>query len=50
MRGPEFKSNGFLKDLNYLDEEKFQQLTNNINEIKAMLISLIGKIRNDLKT
>lgn len=33
------------KDLNYLDEESFATLSNNINEVKAMLISLIGKVR-----
>jgi four helix bundle protein len=38
------------KDLRYLNEEKFVKLNENINEIKAMLISLIGKVRNDSKT
>jgi four helix bundle protein len=38
------------RDLKYLSEEKFLELTENINEIKAMLILLIGKVRNDLKT
>jgi four helix bundle protein len=33
------------KDLTYLDEEKFLELSENINEIKGMLISLIGKVR-----
>jgi four helix bundle protein len=32
-------------DLKYLVEEKFAELTQNINEIKAMLISLVGKVR-----
>jgi len=38
------------KDLKYLAEEKFVELTENINEIKAMLISLVGKVCNNLKT
>jgi four helix bundle protein len=38
------------KDLKYLEEEKFSELANAINEIKAMLISLISKVRNELKT
>jgi len=33
------------KDLNYLKEEKFQQLYNLINEVKGMLIALINKVR-----
>ncbi|MFD2285638.1 four helix bundle protein [Pedobacter petrophilus] len=33
------------KDLNYLTEEQFTILSNKINEVKAMLISLIGKVR-----
>ncbi len=33
------------KDLKYLDEEKFLELSESINEIKGMLISLIGKVR-----
>ncbi|PWS32144.1 four helix bundle protein [Pedobacter paludis] len=33
------------KDLNYLTEEQFIILSNSINEVKAMLISLIGKVR-----
>jgi four helix bundle protein len=33
------------KDLTYLDEEKFLELSENVNEIKGMLISLIGKVR-----
>jgi len=33
------------KDLNYLGNEKYVGLADNINEIKAMLISLIGKVR-----
>ena len=34
------------KDLDYLTEEQFSILSNNINEVKAMLISLIGKVRS----
>ncbi|MDE3236612.1 MAG: four helix bundle protein [Bacteroidota bacterium] len=34
------------KDLNYLQTIKFEELSDNINEIKAMLISLIGKVRS----
>lgn len=38
-------------DLKYLnDEEEFNELLNNINEIKAMLISLINKVRAKLTT
>ena len=33
------------KDLDYLTEEQFTILSNSINEVKAMLISLIGKVR-----
>ena len=33
------------KDLNYLSEEKFNQLYNLINEVKGMLIALINKVR-----
>jgi len=33
------------KDLDYLTGEQFTILSNNINEVKAMLISLIGKVR-----
>jgi len=33
------------KDLKYLSENKFTELEDNINEIKAMLISLINKVR-----
>ncbi len=33
------------KDLNYLETIKFEELSDNINEIKAMLISLINKVR-----
>ena len=33
------------KDLHYLGNEKYLGLSDNINEIKAMLISLIGKVR-----
>ncbi|KQC01583.1 four helix bundle protein [Pedobacter sp. Hv1] len=34
------------KDLDYLSEEQFSTLSNDINEVKAMLISLIGKVRS----
>lgn len=34
------------KDLNYLLAEKHIELENKINEIKAMLISLINKVRS----
>src|SRR4051812_5453767 len=34
------------KDLKYLSEEKYLELNDNINEIKAMLISLISKVRS----
>ncbi len=33
------------KDLNYLSENDFNLLSDNINEVKAMLISLIQKVR-----
>ena len=33
------------KDLDYLTEEQFTILSNSINEVKAMLISLIGRVR-----
>ena len=33
------------KDLDYLTEEQFSILSNSINEVKAMLISLIGRVR-----
>ena len=33
------------KDLKYLSENNFIELEDNINEIKAMLISLINKVR-----
>lgn len=35
------------KDLNYINVELFEKLNNECNEIKAMLISLINKIRNE---
>jgi len=38
------------KDLKYMIEEKFLELTNIVNEIKAMLILLIGKVRKVPKT
>ena len=34
------------KDLNYLTAEDFEILENKIEQIKAMLINLIGKIKN----
>lgn len=34
------------KDLNYLQEQKYVELQQAINEIKAMLISLIQKVRS----
>ncbi|MBA3675717.1 MAG: four helix bundle protein [Chitinophagaceae bacterium] len=34
------------KDLNYLSSEKHEELEEYINEIKAMLISLINKVRS----
>lgn len=34
------------KDLKYLQTQKYIELADNINEIKAMLISLINKVRN----
>lgn len=37
------------KDLKYLKEENFTALSILINEIKAMLIALIGKVRNSVK-
>ena len=36
------------KDLKYLAENKFLELENNINEVKAMLISLINKVRSSV--
>jgi four helix bundle protein len=33
------------KDLNYLSMLDYEMLINNINEVKAMLIGLIGKVR-----
>lgn len=33
------------KDLSYLSEDEFLNLSSSINEVKAMLISLIGKVR-----
>ena len=42
-----FKALLFLaKDLNYLTNEDFEILNNQIEQIKAMLINLIGKIKN----
>ena len=37
------------KDLHYLNNENFLLLTDIINEIKAMLISLIGRVRTVIK-
>jgi four helix bundle protein len=36
------------KDLNYISEEQFNYLTDIINQIKAMLISLIKKVRTNV--
>jgi len=38
------------KDLHYLQVEKFNVLTSEINSIKAMLIALIAKVKATLKT
>jgi four helix bundle protein len=38
------------KDLNYLNQNKFSELYNSINEIKAILISLLNKARTIQKT
>jgi four helix bundle protein len=38
------------KDLNYSPVDKFPELESSINEIKAMLISLITKVRKGSKT
>jgi four helix bundle protein len=35
------------KDLKYLVEDIFTELNDNVNEIKAMLISLIAKVRTN---
>ncbi len=35
------------KDLSYLTENNYNPLADNINEIKAMLISLINKVRTN---
>jgi four helix bundle protein len=37
------------KDLGYLKDEDFNKLSDNINEVKAMLISLIQKVRSKKK-
>lgn len=34
------------KDLDYLSKDEFTILSNSINEVKAMLISLIGRVRS----
>ncbi len=34
------------KDLKYIPETNFKELEDNINEIKAMLISLLSKVRD----
>ena len=34
------------KDLNYLKEKNYEELFSQINEIKAMLINLIAKVRS----
>jgi four helix bundle protein len=33
------------KDLDYLPEDNYLELNDNVNEVKAMLISLINKVR-----
>ena len=38
------------KDLQYLTNEKFEDLASVVNEIKAMLISLIGRVRTQITT
>jgi four helix bundle protein len=38
------------KDLHYLQVEKFEELNKLINEIKAILIALINKVRGIAKT
>lgn len=38
------------KDLNYLNTEDFKELSEAINEVKAMLIALINKVREVSKT
>lgn len=38
------------KDLKYLNIENFEDLLKTINEVKAMLIALIAKVRSNLKT
>lgn len=38
------------KDLNYIQESDFTYLADKVNEIKAMLISLINKVRATQKT
>jgi four helix bundle protein len=51
--GSAYESEYFLilaRDLQYLTNEKFLELINDINEIKAMLISLIGRVRSQTKT
>jgi four helix bundle protein len=34
-----------IKDLNYISEELYRQTDNKVNEVKAMLIGLLKKIR-----
>lgn len=34
------------KDLNYISSEEHEVLTKQVNELKAMLIALIGKVRH----
>ena len=36
-------------DLKYLDENRYEILSDQINEIKAMLINLINKVRSEKK-
>jgi four helix bundle protein len=35
------------RDLNFLDEEKYEELTNDVAEIKRMLASFISKLKAD---
>lgn len=38
-----------IKDLNYITEEEYIRLNAEVNEIKAMLIALIQKVRSNKK-
>jgi len=35
------------KDLDYIDEKRYSELTNTVNRIKAMLINLLLKVRTE---